>query len=302
MKTTNSDKITLAEAKSALFKSGYLLESRIEQFLSEKNFFVEANTVYPDPSTQKSREFDLYATKSHSLEGRFSNWVKSNLFFECVNNPQPIAFITKDIPYPDMLSENIKVNGLPTKVKSTTPIAIKRRTDDYWFFIEDFLEMGKYHHYCSSKISTQFCSFTKKKNNSEWMASHEDSHFESFQKLCDVINYYLNKLQPNNYFNSTKIVNLNFFYPVIVVQGELLDVRVNRKKSFSIQKSQHIQFVRSHILNSEPTYYQIDIITESYIHKYIEIIEAEMIETINRIKQNIGIINESIKEITDIGF
>ncbi len=297
MKEKNSDNITLTEAKSALLRSGYLLEGRVEQLLLEKDYYVEANAVYPDPSTQKSREFDLQASKSHALEGKFGNWVKSNLVIECVNNPQPIAFITKKAPSPERLSENIKFNGVPTSIRDTKLLTFSNRSkDDLRLSTDDFLEMSTYHHYCSGKVATQFCSFTKKKNQDEWMASHDDTHFESFQKLCDVIDYFLTKTKDDWSFSSLRAVSLQFFYPLIVVQGELLEVRVNKKRGLAFQKAKHIQFTRTTIQKTEPTTYQIDIVAESYLPEYLKIIDEEMLETIKRIKNNIDAMNIAIEE------
>lgn len=294
MKEKNSDNITLTEAKSALLRSGYLLEGRVEQLLLDKDYYVEANTVYPDPSTQKPREFDLQASKSHTLNGRFS-WVRSNLYIECVNNPQPIAFITKDVPHPEALSENIKFNGTPNNVKAPN-FFTNRTTENLRLSTEDFLEMNKYHHYCLGKVATQFCSFAKKKNQDEWMAFHDDIHFEAFQKLCDIIDYHLTKTKDDWKSNQLKVVDLQFFYPLIVVQNELLDVKVNKKRGLSFQKAKHIQFIRTTIQKSEPITYQIDVVTESYLPKYLEVIEQEMLETINRIKNNIDAMNNAIEE------
>lgn len=44
-----------------LSRSGYLLESRLETLLRKRDYYVEANSVYPDASTGKSRELDLLA-------------------------------------------------------------------------------------------------------------------------------------------------------------------------------------------------------------------------------------------------
>src|SRR5688572_10599054 len=97
-KSSPSNRITSAQAKTSLLRSGYLLESRVEQFLKERGYYVEANSVYPDSVTNKTREFDIYALNNHSLNDRFGNWVWSVMLIECVNNPQPIAFITKETP------------------------------------------------------------------------------------------------------------------------------------------------------------------------------------------------------------
>ena len=304
MNSKNSATITLSEAKSALLKSGYLLENRVEQFLQEQGYYVEANTGYPDPITQKSREIDLQATKDHYYKGKLGNWVTSTLFIECVNNPQPIAFITKEISSSQLLHENIKLNGLPTKVKFSDSRPSNRKNDDIWISVEDFLGMQEYHHYCSEKVATQFCSFMQKKGSkdtSEWMATHDDTHFESFQKLGDIMSYYSTKTA-KDWEYGLKTVKLQFFYLVVVLQGEILDVKVNKRRGINFKNSKHIQFLRTTIQNNEKATYQIDVVTESHLPKFLEIVEKEMLITMDRIKENLDAINEAIHDITTINF
>ena len=261
-KSSISDHITLAQAKASLLRSGYLLESRVEQFLEESGYYVEANSVYPDSITNKTREFDIYALNNHSLNDRFGNWVWSVMLIECVNNPQPIAFITKETPIPDDFRYEIKLAGLPTKIL---------HDKNTWVSVVDLLEIGSFHHHCFGRIATQFCSFAKKKNSDEWMAFHEDSHFESFQKLCDITNFHANNLLDDWQPGKVETVNIEFYYPLVVVQGDLVDVRANKNNGVSLHSTQHIHFVKTTIQNNKPTTYHIDVITEEYLPKYFDI-------------------------------
>lgn len=283
-KPSNSEHISSEEAKSSLLRSGYLLENRVEQFLEERGYYVEANSVYPDTSTNKTREFDIYALVNHSINDRF-HWAWSVMLIKCVNNPQPIAFITKEPLIPEEHRYEIKLAGLPIKIL---------HDKDTWLEVVDVLGMGKYHHYCSGRIATQFCSFTKKKNSDEWMAFHDDAHFESFQKLCDVTNFHVNSLFENWQGNNVETVNIEFYYPLIVVQGELLDVRPHKTSGVDIHSTQHVHFVKTTMQNNKPETYHIDIITENYLPKYLDIINFEMTEAIKGIKNNIQIMNESM--------
>ena len=61
MNKNDDDRISPEEMTDALNRSGYLLETRVEDALVEAAFTVEANTCYPDPLTGKSRELDIYA-------------------------------------------------------------------------------------------------------------------------------------------------------------------------------------------------------------------------------------------------
>ena len=52
--------ITLDEAREALLRSGYLLESRVEALLRRRWYYVDANSVFPDLITGTTREIDVY--------------------------------------------------------------------------------------------------------------------------------------------------------------------------------------------------------------------------------------------------
>jgi hypothetical protein len=107
---------------------------------------------------------------------------------ECVNNPYPLAFLTKEPEVPFAHVYDIFVSGLPAHVrrKGGKSIAWSR-----WSRIAEYLHMEEYHHYCTGRIATQYCSFAPKKGTKpvEWMAWHEEGHFESFGKLCAAINH-----------------------------------------------------------------------------------------------------------------
>ena len=99
---------------------------------------MESNTAYPDPDTGKSRELDLFAITAEQAGPDDYDFIFTVLLIECVNNPQPIAFITKE-PIAEFLHLNaVKRSGLPVKV----PIEGER---DSWESLPDYLDMDKYH-------------------------------------------------------------------------------------------------------------------------------------------------------------
>ena len=92
--------------------------------------------------------------KMSDLEDDF---VFNVLLIEAVNNPQPIAFITKESQVSFLHHEDIKVAGLPIKIPD-------KDSPNGWVFLPEYLSMNEYHHYCQGKIATQYCSFKQKKN------------------------------------------------------------------------------------------------------------------------------------------
>ena len=146
-------KISEAEAREALLRSGYLIEYRIEQLLRNHGWYVEANSAYEDSESQKSRELDIFATKARLLgtSTKPKDALFSSVLIECINNPQPIAFITKK-PY----QQNWGV-GYIKGVFDPEEVFLKhsRRSKN----LGDLLKIASYHHYCQGRLASQFCSF-----------------------------------------------------------------------------------------------------------------------------------------------
>lgn len=284
-------KITKTEARQALLRSGYLLESRIESFLIEQGYFVQANSVYTDPATSKSREIDLFALSARRV------WKEYHFLFlcflvECVNNPQPITFITKEPQAPFLFHNDLKISGLPVKILETGE-------DDSWEMLSDCLHMDKYHHYCKGRVATQFCSFNRKKGSTDWMASHDERHFEDIRKLCDAVDYFSEQHVKDWSFGDEEPINLQIYYPLIVVQGALFDARPS-KKSIRLYDAQHIQYRQPAIINGEEEDYQIDIVTEAYFPQYVDMVEDEIIKTVRRMQRRKPQIMRSIEAIVDL--
>src|SRR5437867_26600 len=90
---TPSAKLSKQEMIDALKRSGYLIEGRLQTFISndDPNWLIIPNECYPDPITQKSRELDLQALRGILLRDEpFTGKFLLNLFVECVNNPNPL--------------------------------------------------------------------------------------------------------------------------------------------------------------------------------------------------------------------
>lgn len=160
--THQLNNITLNEAKEALQRSGYLLESRLETVLSKRHYYVEANEAYPDPESGKARELDLYAMSAHRAGPDDHDFIFHVLLVECINNPQPVVFLTKNPQAGFLHHQDIKMAGLPVKIPDE-----KQRNQ--WESLSDFLDMSKYHHYCRGRVATQFCSFVRNPPVWRWM-------------------------------------------------------------------------------------------------------------------------------------
>jgi hypothetical protein len=278
--------ITLPEAKDALVRSGYLIESRLEQRLLSAGYYVDTNDAYPDPSTGKSRELDLSALIVNRLSNK-NDWVWNVLLIECVNNPEPLTLITKKPIVGFLFPKDVRVAGLPVKLVTKS---------GRWIAIQEALNLRKFHHYHARRVATQFCSFTKKQHSTEWMAQHEGAHFESFQKLCDAVDYRQDQLFKGWKFNAVETVNIEFYYPILVVQGDLLEAQP-RGTSVILKPARHLQFRRTVVRGVESVTYQIDVVTERQFPRLLSLLDAELETVGRRIKARRDVVERSIARI-----
>jgi hypothetical protein len=284
-----SVKIAMPEAKNALLRSGYLLEGRVAKVLSDRGYYVESNEVYADPETGKVREFDAYAIAARRAGPGEQDYLFPILVVECVNNPQPIAFITSDPVVPYLHYQHAKLSGMPVKV-------FKGREE---VDLRYYLGMAEYHHYCKGRISTQYCSFRKKNNAQEWMALHEDSHFACLRTLCQVVDYQMDRHYSGWKFSKSvdESVNIQMYYPILVVQGELLEVFPG-SKSLVLKRVGHIQYRCSTVRNGVPTSYQIDVVTEHYLPTFVDqVVDKEIAKTIRLMRRRHSVIRSAIDKI-----
>jgi hypothetical protein len=265
-----TERITRSEMRDALLRSGYLLEFRVESHLRDLSWgYIQANATYPDPESGKSREFDLYAMNAHKAGPAESDYLFGVLLIECINNPQPLVILTKEPQVRTLHHYEIKVAGLPNKIPD-------QGRKDGWQLLSEFLAMKDYHHYCKGRVGTQFCSFAKKKSGriDQWMALHEGSHYDSFQKLCDATDYFVERAETRT-FNLISQLNVLIYYPVIILQGDLVEAR-ETKRSVAFCSADHLQFRRSAARKNKPSTYQIDVIRERYFPKYLDLIVKEL--------------------------
>lgn len=220
-----------------------------------------------------------------------AGFVWAVLLIECVNNLQPMALITKKPALASLHSGEIKLGGLPTQVFIASTKA--------WQSIPDFLEMETYHHYCRGRVATQFCSFARKKETKQWMALHEDPHFDAFRTLCTALEYARTKFYSSWEFRakSREYMNVEFYYPAVVLQNQLLDVRPTGN-SIRIKSSKHLQFRRSFIYRGEAHDYQIDVLTESFFPKYLSLVEKELDITAQRVQDAFTEIQRAVEKIS----
>lgn len=263
-------------------RSGYLIEYRAESLLRKRGWYVEANSAYEDNETHKSREVDIYALFYRPVRTHPKDRLFSSVLIECVNNPQPIAFLTKKPHVSQWAVSDIK--GV------FDPEVVYLGTSNEKQNLGDLLQIGNYHHYCRGRIASQFCSFNFKTDKKEWMAWHDDTHFNAFSTLAKAVEYRFTQLAlvPGTY------ISWEFINPVVLVQGELLDVKC-LGKSVRFKSADHIKFRRTLIWKGEEKGYIIDVVTERAFPRFVAMLERELSRTASGVEKHIELLRATLR-------
>jgi len=296
--------ITTKEMKGAILRSGYLLEQRVEPVLEKEGYFVNTNAAYPDPLTGKSREIDIEALSAFKISRDF-DFIFPYLICECENNHKPLVFFIKDSPISFLFHEEVKSAGIPSQFiekKTSTKYGYKPKGRKSYIDLPDFLNFEKYHHYCKGLFSTQYCTFTQKNIQNPWIAFHSESQHDSFTNLifaleAKIDEYYESYILPRK--NEKENINIQVFYPVLILQGDLYSAQIKKRK-LELKKCQHIQYRKEYFTREKQTTYQIDVISESFLPKYLKMVNKEMENAKKILKRKIKIVRESIEDLTEI--
>lgn len=270
--------ISLAEAEEALGRSGYLLEGRIDTVLRSKDYGTTPNSTFPDPKTGESRELDILA--GHwSFEDRENarRAINHVLVIECVNNPQPIAFLARQ-GGASGLASILKIYPVWRNTIRQDPET--GEVTGGGMVMTEVLEIAKYHHYADGRVATQYCTFQRKKGEDrQWMALHSDQDHATFRKICDAVDYY-----SPSFDLSTRSVLI--VYPILVVQGQLLEVQQDGGQ-VKVRKVDRIAYThsiyRAQTQGVKQVRYRIDVVTESFFPKLLALIEKSRKEVLRRL-------------------
>jgi len=288
--------ITPEDMKSALLRSGYLLEQRVRAALEQWGYYVHSSGAYPDEITGKSRELDISAITLRRAGPVDDDWAFAVILCECVNNSQPLVFFTYDEF--DPTTRYLKYSGLPTQIAST-PVDFERES------LSDFLKLESYHHYWSGQLASQYCSFQKKRGprgREEWMALHPDEHHDSIGAVmmaleADVKEHYqvwIPKFEVLAAHEEEESVNLQFYYPLLVLQGDIYTASF-RDGHLILDEAQHVQLIRDHFSSNRQNSYQIDVVKESFLHDYLDLDDREMKSIGLRLQRNRRKVSDSMR-------
>lgn len=206
------DQVSPEQLLECLERSGYLLESRIVRELDRQGYFVEPSQVLQDLRTGKSREIDFVA-EHYSYDPNHHNiCVKTYFVGEVVNNRFPIVLLTPRPSTPNSDFENyLKFGCTPESPPFYDELSVYEERSPQ-----------------PDALFAQYCALTPKKGEPrEFMASHPEDLYASFQKLAEYVEHELQSFQVWGSESELGIWRVFFWHPMLVVGGQLFAVQLD---------------------------------------------------------------------------
>ena len=100
------------------------------------------------------------------------------------------------------------------------------------------------------------------------MAEHDTRHFDSIRTVTVAVDWFVERLFDTWIPARREGVSLELFYPVVVLQGELL-VGTERAGKVVLRKSDHVRLRTSQIVERRERNHQIDVVTEAGLGKLL---------------------------------
>ena len=273
----DEDSLSEEHMKEAVLRSGYLLEGRVAAALRKAAYKAITNRAFVDIEGNKSREYDVFSYKRITVYKGGSFEIYPTIICECKNNPRPIAFIVDEGAQFEPVIDEVMVSGIPAQIRSGAG----------FISVQEFLGARKSHHFCNptTVVSPKCCTFELKKDKSAWMANHSDDLYETFRTLSKALEFEINEDFDNmgQWFDAKEkqrtFMDLSFYYPLVVYQGEIFAAYISKDQhDVRLEKRDHIQFNPEFFsfYENDVISYHFDVISESYLGRYLALIELEM--------------------------
>jgi hypothetical protein len=101
-------------------------------------------------------------------------------------------------------------------------------------------------------------------------------------------------------FGKHESVNVEMYYPVLVLQGQMIEVRPH-KGSFATAGTAHVRCRQSLWTGTEAEDYSVDVITERYLPTFLRLVRNEVAKTASLFRRRHKEARNAIELIADAG-
>ncbi len=263
-----------------LKKTGYPTEIVSASVMQEARWSIMHSPSYLDQNKGISREFDIIGYDGWSFgEGKQKFTVSANLITECKKSDAAWVFFTTPEDYSEYArlgrfikhkSERIAFGKRPFTAQDTSDSLI---SDE---------KLRSFHHYFQKPYLAR--TFHEPFKHQE----KADASPKIYRAIMSVVKATLFYCQDQPWSGW-----LNIYYPIIVLDGNLYEARVGPDKSIELDPSEHVQLTfnymlpapkHSHSVWQGHQMFMIDVVHESYLNKFLQLVREEHIALRNLLK------------------
>lgn len=302
-------KASLADIRSAIDSSGYVLELRLAPKIERAGFWVRSDHQFRDQDTGKSREIDLYAHSRSDISSRetkvgkityiLADTLDVHLVVECKSTTNPLVFFSRENKVP--MYGRLLLGGLPTLMWKFD----KQSEEVVGELFEYHLRLPQFHSYWQpNHLATKFGRLISKKVAAgavEWELDH-GLIYSAVEKLSKAtLSIHGGRLreardpEPEH----TDQFRLHMTYPVLVVSGDIYECRVSERR-YSLKKVSGIHLDWS--LDSEKVKgnVRICVVTEKSFSSFMKTVVADKLNTERFLKRKLDRLRQAVSyEKTD---
>lgn len=273
--------------------TGYPFELEIARRLAAHGYLVDPNYSFEDHDSGQARELDFHALSLVPVSTRKGEWIFFVILGSCKDNKNPYVFFTRrELTYSRIsLQSDLPIAGCPLEIYEG---------EDYPSGLGWYLKLHEFLHIATRDIiSSQFCELVWKKG--KWTVQSKDIFKDVFIPLIKALSREIERqnetCMPGPDEESPQYT---VYYPLVVLRGPVFEYYVPPKGPAQLREAKHILVSRHYQSRSVKCRYAIDVIHESYLHKYLNLVEKETQEFANRIKRHKKVLVQSIKRIVEL--
>lgn len=257
----------LSKVKAEIEKTGFPLEMRVAKLLLKRGYVVRQSIYYLDENEGKPREMDIMAHHNSTFVNDFKEtvYVRNYLVIECKkNNDKPWVFLSSEKNEGDPNLKNIFL--YPFK-PSLVPL-----------FQESIITIGHSHPYVFNRLLGR--------SYFEAFKSGNEANEMIFKAVSSVT-------KATIYFDKDKgnMHNICFYYPVIVVSGELFEATLNDENDVNVKQVDSVLLSYHHKSANEERNFLIQVIKEKTLEKYLNELESTYEVVSNEVESRYHLFN-----------
>jgi len=273
--------------------SGYPFELQIAQRVEkweEYGYSVEPNYSFEDHDTGEARELDFHAIRAVPIVAQRDEYAYIVILGSCKASRNPYIFFTR----PGLLAgitlmSDVPISGSPLEIYEENG---ETEAIEWYFQLHKFLHIGQL-----DTISSQACVLSWK--SSKWEVQPEavirDTFVPLIKAMSREIEDHNNECVPNG---DTILPEYRIYYPLLILKGPMYEYYVPTEGDAQLRDTKHILVIRHYESKTIKCRYAIDVIHESYLEQYLELVEREAKKFVNLIKRHKKIVAKSIEELT----